>query len=152
MFNIIYYTLDEQRNPVPMEPPYITEGESSEEFCDYILNISKLFSGSDKEKRIVGKTQVSAFNVSTVFLVIDHSFGLSEDPILFETLISIEDGKIDCKCINQVSTVIEGEKRRYRTWDEARAGHDGIVEIISSITGEESYELFFPEHIWQDLE
>lgn len=65
------------------------------------------------ENRILAQTTVAGCVVSTVFLGIDHSFGVGSDPILFETMV-LGDRRNDV-C------------RRYRTWDEAMEGHKEIV-------------------------
>jgi hypothetical protein len=54
--------------------------------------------------------------VSTVFLVIDHNFSGEGDPVLFETLVSV----------NGESDVVA----RYCTWDQAEVGHNDIVRAI----------------------
>lgn len=56
----------------------------------------------------VAFTHGPGFQVSTVFLGIDHGYGNSP-PVLFETIIF--NGPFD------------GAQRRYYTWDEAVAGH-----------------------------
>lgn len=59
----------------------------------------------------------SAFRVSTVFLGIDHSWSApllpKNKPVLFETMVF--GGKLN------------GEMKRYCTWDEAEAGHKKMV-------------------------
>ena len=52
--------------------------------------------------------------VSTVFLGMDHSFGREGGPVLFETMV--------------FGGPLDGEQDRYRTIDEARAGHAAMVE------------------------
>lgn len=54
--------------------------------------------------------------ISTVFLGIDHNFGEGE-PILFETLI--EGGPKN------------DHMERYRTWDDAIAGHQRLLKELS---------------------
>ena len=69
--------------------------------------------------RVVARTEIvrgiTKITVSTVFLVIDHSFG-SGGPILFETMIF---GLPDSE-----------SQWRWKTWDEARFGHDFVVGTI----------------------
>ena len=66
--------------------------------------------------RIVARTEHELFQVSTVFLGLDHSFGRGP-PLLFETLVFLEDDET-------------GECWRYATWDEAEAGHRRAVDDI----------------------
>lgn len=62
------------------------------------------------------KTEIDLVSISTVFLGIDHGFGNTEKPILFETMIF--GGKYD------------GWQRRYSTPEEARTGHDTAVKMV----------------------
>jgi hypothetical protein len=73
----------------------------------------------ETDERLVGDTTVGDVRVSTVFLGIDHNFGSSHRPILFETLIF--GGEFD------------QEMERYSTWDEAEIGH---AEMVSRVGGE----------------
>jgi hypothetical protein len=102
----IYYKLDENKKPVPC---------NSYEFAMQCEQFEKF-------KR-VAKTQCGPYVVSTVFLCIDHGFGQSEKPVLFETMIW-SDKKADK----------EGEffehQWRYHTWQEAVEGHEAIVKLI----------------------
>jgi hypothetical protein len=64
--------------------------------------------------RMIKKTEIDHKTVSTVFLPIDHNFGKSDQPVLFETVVFPE-----CKiCI------------RYNTYDEAIEGHNKVVNEI----------------------
>lgn len=67
----------------------------------------------EKSNRILAKTKVKGFEVSTVFLGIDYNPDNEGEPILFETMIF--KGK---KSLYQ---------ERYHTWDEAMAGHNRIA-------------------------
>ena len=71
----------------------------------------------DHEKRRVNQTQVGEANVSTVFLGMDHGWGAGP-PVLFETMIF--HGPYD-----------QGTWR-WRTWDEAEAGHAAIVAALEA--------------------
>ena len=57
-----------------------------------------------------------AVTVSTVFLGYDLNFSTGGPPILFETMVF--GGRLDQ----------EWECERYTTWDDAKAGHDAMVE------------------------
>lgn len=54
--------------------------------------------------------------ISTVFLGIDHSFGVGGRPILFETMA--------------FGGVMDGKCERYATEEEARAGHADMVAEV----------------------
>ncbi len=65
--------------------------------------------------RHVAVTEVApGIRVSTVFLGLDHSFGVGP-PLLFETMVFNDYGD-------------NGRQERYSTWEEAEAGHARIVE------------------------
>lgn len=67
--------------------------------------------------RHVDETHVGAARVSTVFLGLDHRFGTSGPPLLFETMI--------------FGGPHDGYQQRYSTWDEAQAGHAAAVALAS---------------------
>jgi hypothetical protein len=69
--------------------------------------------------------------ISTVFLGLDHNFGLGGPPILFETMVF---GEPNLKVLFDRALVVRDdlEMWRYATWDQAEAGHRNIVEIYRS--------------------
>lgn len=76
------------------------------------------------EERIVAKTEFKNNVVlSTVFLCIDHNFNQSS-PLLFESL--------------WFGGVLDGEIRRYHTWDEALAGHENWIDLYERATVRET--------------
>jgi hypothetical protein len=78
----------------------------------------------DDDYRTVELTDVGGYRVSTVWLGLDHGFGYSERPLIFETMV-FGDDSTDLAC------------RRYSTEDEARAGHAeqvAEVELIQAAT------------------
>ena len=64
-------------------------------------------------------TKINGLRVSTLFLGVDNQFTEGQ-PVLFETIVFRENQPIDEYCC------------RYYTWDEAKAGHDAIVELIKT--------------------
>lgn len=64
----------------------------------------------------VGDDTIDGQRVSTVFLSMDHNMSIDAIPVLFETMIF--DGPYD------------GAMWRYSTWDEAKTGHDYIVNCL----------------------
>ena len=95
-------------------------------------------------ERIVGQVHVGRFWVSTVFLGLDHDFAgvrLTEEyggmplgfyqPKVFETMVfyrerhEITFGRHKRMVREEFRTV------RYRTWDEAAAGHARTVKLIT---------------------
>ena len=70
--------------------------------------------------RVVDKATVGDFEVSTVFLAIDHGLFRGGPPILFETMVFAKDTPADHFC------------QRYATWDETKKGHDEVVAKLVS--------------------
>jgi hypothetical protein len=100
------YTLDENNNPV-LEPDLLKWAEWFE---------------TSGDKRTVEVTSIGDILVSTVFLSIDHSFGI-EEPVLYET-----------KCFqegdNSQMVELEDFSNRYYTREEALTGHHEAVATI----------------------
>jgi hypothetical protein len=106
------YILDDAHTPVPIEDT---------------LTWAQWFENDDKRR--VASTSINGWNVSTVFLGLDHSHGFSARPILFETLIFSETRKV--KAMGKMfRKSMENYGRRYATWDEALAGHEEAVKMI----------------------
>lgn len=76
----------------------------------------------DLTRRRVALDEVSPeVHISTVFLGLDHNFGGEGGPILFESLV--------------FGGPLDGEMRRYRTWDEAVEGHYQLVVTVKDLVG-----------------
>jgi hypothetical protein len=73
------------------------------------------------EYRVVDVDQHGDTTVSTIWLGIDHSFGTSLQPLIFETMISGGDE--------------HGYIRRYATEDAARCGHIEVMEALLEVEG-----------------
>jgi hypothetical protein len=86
------YILDEHNNPV---------------LCDDLIKFGQFMEKS--ERRVVSKTQIGEYVVSTVFLGVDHGYHGDKVPVLFETAI-----------FGQDETIIV---RRYCSWKQAEKGH-----------------------------
>lgn len=69
--------------------------------------------------RIVKQEHIGAYYVSTVFLGLDHNFGASGDPILFESMVFSDHSEFDLG--QEVDCV------RYQTYGEALRGHKKLV-------------------------
>ncbi len=83
---------------------------------------------ADDEYRTVGRTKVGTFEVSTVWLGIDHGNGLGM-PVIFETMIFGE-GRVD-------GDWTDGFCQRYCTVDEAREGHEKVVAALTKVVNEQ---------------
>jgi len=73
--------------------------------------------------RNVKKTDIGKARVSTVFLGLDHSFGVEGEwlPILFETMV--------------FGGTMDGAMNRHCSWEEAEEGHDVMVERVKQKNG-----------------
>lgn len=82
------------------------------------------------EKRRVGSDVVGRYEVSTVFLGLDHSWSLRGWPILFETMVFrlAADGDRDRNA--HEGDDIDMMMERYPTWSEAEAGHARMIEYV----------------------
>jgi hypothetical protein len=102
----LYYILDEQNRAVPVAD-VLTWGRWYE---------------ANNARRIVKQEQVGEFFVSTVFLGLDHAWGPSARPVLFETMVFPHDTVRDLHC------------ERYSTWAEAATGHEAVVARLRAGT------------------
>lgn len=96
-----YYTLNDDNIPVP------STFEGTMELW------------SNGEKRRVAKTVVGNATVSTVFLVINHSYNENSLPVLWETLVF--GGQYD------------GDGERYTSYEDAVIGHSNWVKKLFEI-------------------
>jgi hypothetical protein len=71
----------------------------------------------DFEGRRVGHDELYGYEVSTVWLGIDYSWGAGP-PLIFETMVFGPEGGFDVDC------------QRYSTEDEARVGHEEMLTLI----------------------
>ena len=105
-----YYGLDEDKNVIP-----VSMEDASWDFPD----------------RIVGKTNIGPYLVSTVFMPINHNWRDEGLPIVFETMVFNEDDG---------ASNFEYLTRRYCMWDEALEGHKKAVREVEEIYKEENEE------------
>ena len=94
------YVLDEQGQPVP---------ESDISRWSAFMQ--------DFPRRIVAKTRIGDWEVSTVFLGADHNFLHHGGPVLWETMVFGPEPWTDSQW-------------RYRTREEALAHHDQVAEHV----------------------
>jgi len=74
--------------------------------------------------RRVARDVVEGWRVSTVHLIVDHNFTSDGPPILWETMVFPENGGASN------GATWAGFTRRYRSRDDALAGHREIVAAI----------------------
>ena len=100
----VYYILDKNKLAIPVAT---------------VVEWARFF--EIKAARRVALEEIGGLTISTVFLGIDLSFGDSEVPILFETMIFKGDSSIDCD--------------RCGTWEEAIEMHERhVAKVIAKIT------------------
>lgn len=95
---------------------YVLDGHTPVEEPD-LEQWARWFAAADRHVRedTVGDTRVS-----TVFLGIDHNFGFHNSrPVLFETMV--------------FGGPKDADQDRYRTWDEAVAGHQDMLYAVIAI-------------------
>lgn len=84
----------------------------------------------DWETRFDLKTQVGDYEVSTVDLGIDHSFGLGK-PLYYETMIFLKGNDLE------EENIFVDYQVRYSTEKEARKGHEEAIEFVKDFLKEE---------------
>ena len=108
MYKLSWYLLDDLNNPYPTDDMYAAEA---------LL--------SDADKRRINLTEMDIeghkISISTVFLVMDHSYG--QIPTLYETMAFIDDN----------SAGLGKFTKRYSTREEALLGHQEIVDSIKQL-------------------
>ena len=101
---------------------YILDESNTPVLCDDVLKWSAWMEAqreaTDFGKCRVAKTVVGDLTVFTSFLGIDHSFGINDTPILFETMI------------RRGKDHFLSYQWRYTTWDEAYSHHQEIVNSL----------------------
>jgi hypothetical protein len=108
MYKLSWYLLDDLNNPYPTDDMYAAEA---------LL--------SDADKRRIDLTEMDIgghkISISTVFLVMDHSYG--HVPTLYETMVFIDDNNAG----------ISKFTKRYSTREEAILGHQEIVDSVKQL-------------------
>jgi len=94
---------------------------------DDVLVWGKWF--EDIKNRRILETTIGKYWISTVFLGLDHNFGLGE-PLYFETMVFNTKNKTKCKIgKTEIESVREDlDMERYSTYKEAEEGHKKLVE------------------------
>ena len=114
-----YYVLNSRHEAVPVED---------------VLLWAKWYENAD---RVVKQEWAEQFFVSTIFLGLDHSIGLSDGrPLLFETMVWINSETLN-------------EQERCSTWDESLQMHQRMVAKMlerSRQSEHQSHEGQGPEH------
>jgi hypothetical protein len=80
----------------------------------------------DRTSRIVARDKIGEVTVSTVFLGMNHGYGLRD--LWFETMV-FDDATRDN---SGPGSGLDGECDRYETWDEAVTGHAKMCDMVRS--------------------
>ena len=96
---------------------YILKNKKAVE-CHDLMEWAEWFETADK---VVKRESIGGYQISTIFLGLDHGWTKTGPPILFETMVFKRgnDGKIDYS---------ELDMERYSTWEEAEKGHKKMVK------------------------
>lgn len=96
------------------------------------LTWARWFEGTN---RIIAQEMCGPYFVSTVFLGLDHDFvahllpGTGRQPLIFETMIFDHSREESSPWFGRKFHPSFNFQRRYRSWDDAKAGHDYAVKI-----------------------
>lgn len=90
--------------------------------CDDLLKWARWFEKADRQ---IAKNIIGIYRVSTVFLGIDHRFGMGKRALLFETMIFGGEFEKD-----------EEYQERCETYEEALAMHKHAVHYIKNRGGD----------------
>ena len=93
---------------------YILDGETPIPLSDYEWEEWR-----GVRRHIIRNTDLLGGEVSTIFLGINHNYAEPSDPILFETMVFGGD--------------LDGTQERYRTYEEAIAGHAEMIEKVERV-------------------
>jgi hypothetical protein len=118
---------------------YILVGQTPVEESD-LLTWGRWLETTDTRVR---RTRVGPYEVSTVFLGLDHQFSPGGPPLLFETMVLVPELKHAIKLgrlEQEVPDFLEIQER-CSTWLEAEAQHERVVEEVRG-EGDEVVQLY----------
>jgi hypothetical protein len=98
-------------------------GNKRDPLDKYILVGNEVVRVTFDEWRRIALHKRNGVRVSTVFLGIDHNFGLEGPPIVFETMVFIDDAEDDERGNDY-------GQWRYSTYDEALLGHIRVCNRV----------------------
>jgi hypothetical protein len=97
---------------------------------EHLLEWAQWYETAD---RLIAVTEVGEFRVSTVFLGIDHGYGVRDAPVLFETMVFGQPVEMDFFGQKRMSRESLDYQPRYSSYDEAEAGHRAMCEEITRL-------------------
>jgi len=116
------YILDDEHQPIKIDLQDPLEQDI------YYAWMSKDF---EKHRR-VNRTQVGEYDVSTVFLTLDHGFNAFNTPVLFETMVFYKPKTVIISAVSSDGRDVF--QCRYCTWEEAKEGHEEVVKALNKGT------------------
>lgn len=106
---------------------YILKGHRPQAapYWRYIMWMRSRYPGQHRATLTIARSRAGRWNVSTVFLGLNHGMPYSDAPVLFETMAyeRREDGK----------NIFRDEQYRYRTYAEAIRGHRQLAARLSTL-------------------
>lgn len=105
---------------------YILQGHEPVQ-CPSAVEWARWFETADRR---VAFDKIETVEISTVFLGLDHAFGLGPTPLLFETMV--------------FGGPLNDEMQRYTTWDAAVVGHQRLVGEVRRALAERQ-EVYAPD-------
>lgn len=89
-----------------------------------LMTWANWFENPKNPGRITKQTTVKKVRISTVFLGLDHGWGMSKNPVLWETMI-----------FNSNLKGLKDYQVRYSSLKDAKAGHEYAVKFAEYILG-----------------
>lgn len=111
---------------------YVLDGHVPRPARDW-LEWSEWWANADRQVAddAVALPSGSTARVSTVFLGVDHNFeGSARGPVLFETMVFYTKAAKGMPAAAGEAQADEEICERYRTWDEALAGHAAVLGLV----------------------
>lgn len=122
---------------------YILDQNGKPILCEDTLAWAEWYDTAD---RVVAKTKIGIYEVSTVFLGLDHGFhrlmNPELSPVLWETMVFGEEVYVEL--LDRMVRKSLDRMDRYTSLEEAKAGHKKMVEWVKEnvlplqVVGEES--------------
>lgn len=86
---------------------------------------------ADMNYKVVEQGDIGGVTVSTVWLGLDHGFGYTKRPIIFETMIFT--WHLCPEDVHPAIAALEQDQWRYYTEDEARTGHEEVCRMVRHV-------------------
>ncbi len=91
-----------------------TQGRPLKDAMEWAALFEQRGSEADDRWWRVGQTQIGDAEISTVWLGLDHNLLGDGPPLIFESMV--------------FGGPLDGEQRRYSTWEKAERGHAQLVK------------------------